>query len=255
MEGEMKRIVLVCLLLLTIPTLTISAPLDGCREHIKYGAPSETGDLLCRLGYAISHNPDKRVANWVAYHLTAEKMNGIHPRSEDFRPDPDLSEDKRSKLSDYKGSGFHRGHMAPAASMKWSERAMSESFLLSNMAPQVGGFNSGIWKSLETKVRKWVTERDELYVVTGNTFESEIHAPLKGNVVVPSHCFKVIYDPVKVEVIAFILPNERGNPSSTLHTYIVTVDEVEQKTGLDFLNLIEDSVEDMIEGQAASTMW
>ena len=241
--------------LLIAPQFTISAPLDGCREHIKYGAPSEVGDLLCRFGYAISHSPDKKVANWVAYHLTAEKMKGTHPRSEDFRPDPDLDDGKRSELSDYKSSGFHRGHMAPAAAMKWSERAMSESFLLSNMAPQVGGFNSGIWKSLETDVREWTEERGELYVVTGNIFEAEIHPPLKNHVTVPSHCFKVIYDPVRVEVIAFILPNKAGNPSSTLPNYIVSVDEIELKTGLDFLNLIEDSVENMIEGQAATSIW
>ncbi len=98
-------------------------------------------------------------------------MKGTIPRTEDFRVDHDLSQGSRSKLKDYKGSGFDRGHLAPAGAMKWDDRAMSESFLLSNMAPQVGSsFNRHIWKSLEGKVRKWTKKKGELYVVTGPVY-------------------------------------------------------------------------------------
>lgn len=230
--------------------------LDGCQEHVKYGAPSTNPTLLCRVGYALSHNATHKVPDWVAYHLTAQKMQGTHPRSNDFRPDPDLEKGKRAELKDYKGSGFDRGHMAPAAAMKWSAKAMSESFLLSNMAPQVGaGFNRGIWKNLEGKVREWTAARGELYVVTGPIYASGTHKHIgKNKVTVPTHFYKVIFDPVSVDVIAFVLPNKK-NPSSKLPTYITSVDDVESKTGLDFLSLIEDSIENMLEAKVQPLLW
>ncbi len=250
----MKRFLFILTLLL--PTYVTAGPLDACQEHIKYGAPSLSGDLLCRLGYALSHNPERKTADWVAYHLTKEKVNGTIPRSNDFRPDPDLEPGKRAELSDYKRSGYDRGHMAPAASMKWSERAMSESFLLSNMAPQVGsGFNQHIWKSLESKVRKWTEERGELYVVTGNIYATNHPKTIGSNhVAVPTHCYKVIFDPIRVEAIAFILPNQRLQ-TRDLPNYIVSVDAVEQQTGLDFLSKVNDPVEDLVESAIPSGIW
>lgn len=248
---------LVALLFLIAPPLSLSAaPLDACQEHIKYGAPGLTGDLLCRLGYALSHNPDRKTPDWVAYHLTREKVHGTVPRSDDFRPDYDLPESKRAELADYKGSGYDRGHMAPAAAMKWSERAMSESFLLSNMAPQVGiGFNRHIWKELESKVREWTEKRGELYVVTGNIYSTDHPKTIgRNHVAVPTHCYKVIFDPVRVEAIAFILPNRRLK-TADLPNYIVSVDEVERQTGLDFLTKLNDQVESLVEGSVASGLW
>ncbi|MBE9569904.1 MAG: DNA/RNA non-specific endonuclease [Proteobacteria bacterium] len=134
--------------------------LEGCEDHVKYGPPSLQPVLLCRLGYALSHDADRKVPDWVAYHLTKDRVGGDVPRSNDFRADPDLEPFKRSELMDYRGSGFDRGHMAPAAIMMWNAQAMSESFLLSNMAPQIGpGFNRGIWRTLESKLRKWTMRR------------------------------------------------------------------------------------------------
>lgn len=230
--------------------------LSGCDEHLKYGAPSNEPVLLCRLGYALSHDAELKIPDWVAYHLTKEKVAGAHPRVDRFRPDPDLDPGSRSTNSDYKGSGYDRGHMAPAGAMKWDVRAMSESFLLSNMAPQVGaGFNRGIWKSLETKIRKWTSERGELFIVTGPVFEEGTQETIGENrVAVPSHFYKVIFDPLRVEVIAFVLRNKKLK-TSDLTKFITSVDEVESLTGLYFFSAVEDSVENMIEGTKQSELW
>ena len=133
---------------------------------------------------------------------------------------------------------------------------MSESFLLSNMAPQVGpSFNRGIWATLEAKVREWAIERGELYVVTGPIYTTtSLKHVGTNNVAVPTHFYKVVFDPVRVEAIAFILPNEK-NPSSKLPTFITSVDEVENKTGLDFLSTLQDDVENLVEANTAPAMW
>lgn len=251
-----RRLVVVAAFLL-VSTLASANPLEACREHVKYGAPSTQPVLLCRLAYVLSHNSNHKVPDWVAYHLTREHLlAGNVPRSDDFRPDVDLESGERSELKDYRGSGFDRGHMAPADVMKWSERAMSESFLLSNMAPQVGaGFNSGIWKSLEGKVQKWTLARGELYEVTGPIYDADnLHTIGANKVTVPTHFYKVLFDPVRVEAIAFILPNEK-NPSSKLPTFIVSVDAVEARTSLNFLSELEDSVEQLIETRVQPGLW
>ena len=242
----MKKWILI--LLLFVSHNLQASEMDACKEHIKYGLPSNNPVILCRLGYTLSHNSKHKVADWVAYHLTKERIvMGNIPRTDNFRPDPDLQKGKRSELSDYRRSGFDRGHMAPAGAMKWSQRAMSESCLLSNMAPQVGaGFNRGIWKSLETKVRNWAKARGELYVVTGPIYKSAQKKIGKNKVTVPTHFFKVVFDPIKVEAIAFILPNKK-NKSKDLPKFIVRVDKVESETGLDFLSKLNNNVEKVIE--------
>jgi len=242
------------LFLLTAPAYADG--LEGCEHHVTYGAPSLKPVLLCRLGYALSHNSKHKVPDWVAYRLTREKMRGTYPRSNNFKPDTDLESGQRAELLDYKFSGFDRGHMAPAAAMKWDAKAMSESFLLSNMAPQVGNsFNRGIWKVLERNVRDWTSERGTLYVVTGPIYASEELHTIGGNkVTVPSHFYKVIFDPVQVEAIAFILKNAKLQ-TSDLPTFITSVDEVENLTGLDFLSKLQDAVESVVESSVPPGMW
>jgi endonuclease G len=131
---------------------------------------------------------------------------------------------------------------------------MSESFLLSNVAPQGPRFNRGIWRVLEKKVRDWTTQRGELYVVTGPIYVWEIETIGPDQVAVPSYFYKVIFDPVRIEAIAFILPNQKLN-SDALPAFIVSVDQVEAETGLDFFPEIEDSVEDLIEARIQVDLW
>ena len=103
--------------------------------------------------------------------LSPNELDGPAVRSNDFGPDTSIPAGSRSELSDYSGSGFDRGHMAPAEDMTRSEKVMSECFLLSNMIPQIGdGFNNGIWKSLENAVRGWVQQRGELTIIAGPVF-------------------------------------------------------------------------------------
>lgn len=129
-------------------------------------------------------------------------------RKDAFRGDPEVPDEHRVVKADYTGTGYDRGHLAPAGAMKWSVEAMSESFFMTNMAPQVGnGFNRHIWKSLEQRMRRWACERGVLYVVTGPLYETHPIEQLvydkdrdrvddNGVLVdVPSHFFKLAFDP------------------------------------------------------------
>jgi len=224
----------------------------NCNTHVAYGIPGPEEQLLCREGYAVGYDYDRKVPSWVAYHLTPDSVNKKFKRSNKFKEDKEIPAQNRSTLSDYKGSGYDRGHMAASATVDSSYNAMMESFLLSNMTPQLPGFNRQGWRHLESYIREWTNERGELYVVTGAMFVGD-HGIIGNGVHVPTHLYKVVYDSISQDAIAFIVPH-RAISKGDLPAFIVSVDEVERRTGLDFNNLLDDEIEDDIEDDVEA-MW
>lgn len=231
---------------------------DG-NEHILFGYPGHERYILYRRGYVLGYNPDKKNADWVSYHFTDAYCVKNAKRANDFRPDPDLPVGQRAELADYRKSGYDKGHLAPAADMARDRQTMSESFLLSNMIPQVGvGFNRGIWKKLEEKVREWVRERKNLYVLTGPIYTDPDYKTIgPDKVAVPTHFYKIIVSCTErgenLDAIAFILPNKK-NPDNMLPQFITSIDNVEELTGLDFLHDLDDATENVLEAKK-SKMW
>lgn len=232
-------------------------------KHSPFGLPS-TGEILVRDGYVLSHNNWLKIPNWVAYQVSTSSVRGLAERKNDFRADPELKPWQRAEPADYKKSGYDQGHMAPAAAMKWSARAMSESFLLSNMAPQVGvGFNRGAWRILEDKMRQWAVERGGGYVIVGPAFNGDADGNMKfrligrSKVAVPTHCFMILVcknKDKKLETIAFLLPNQKLKENE-LAQHIVSIHDIELLTGLDFLNKLPEEEQDELEGGREKELW
>ncbi len=244
------------ILLSTILPLLLFAPCSvfswSCNGHVALGAPSAADQLLCREGYAVGYDYNRKVPIWVAYHLTKESVEKKYKRSNRFKEDEEIPAAYRSTLSDYKGTGYDRGHMAPAATIDFSKNSMQESFLLTNMTPQLPGFNRQGWRYLEAYIREWAADRGDLYVVTGSLFDDEI-TTIGNNVSIPSSFFKVVFDPEEENGIAFIVPH-RDISKAEIPSFIVSIDEVETQTELDFLALLPDTLEDDIEDDIEA-MW
>ena len=240
------------------PLPATAAPLEDCTEFAATGLPSGDGTLLCRMGYLLAHDPEFKTPIWVAERLTKDRALGTHPRKDAFKADPDLEPEERAELTDYKGSGYDRGHMAPAANVKWDVIAMQESFLLSNMVPQVGKkMNQGIWAALEEKARNWAIERGEVFIFTGPIYNDDKASKTVGanKVGVPDKLYKIVYDPQAEEAIAFLMPNA---PLETkdLPKYIVSVREIETETGLNFLSVLSRKEQNRIEkAKATDIQW
>lgn len=224
------------LVLLLVASLGLANPIDDkCPQHVAYGAPvsqipENGGQYLCRIGYAAHYNYSTKVSEYVVEKVTRESIKGQAPRKDEFREDPEIPVQYRSTLKDYVGSGFDRGHMAPAADFYYSVQAMSESFLLTNMMPQVPGNNRGIWKYTEEYTRAWANAYGEIYVITGTIYGQNRRA-IGANVVVPSHIYKVVIVPSANRAITFLFPNEKL-PVEDLPKYIVTIGDIEAYTGL-----------------------
>lgn len=211
--------------------------------------------VLFYTGFALKYNEEYEQPEWVAYLLTDDEVRGTVERSNRFRADGNIQTESAS-LADYRGSGYDRGHLAPAADMKWSEQAMDESFLMSNMSPQDPGFNRGMWRVLEGLVREWAIENEEVYVVTGPVLTDGRYERIGENgVAVPKRYYKVVLDYVEPELraIGFILPNQKAGKS--ISDFVVSVDIIELETGLDFFHLLPDDLEESLEAQVELSNW
>ncbi len=200
-------------------------------------------------GFHLAYCEEHEQAAWVIYLLTHKKLSSpVCKRSNNFRPDKNISTGS-ADLSDYKRNGFDRGHLAPAADMKWSVKAMSESFYLSNMSPQKAAFNRGIWKKLENRVRDIALAEDSILIITGPILQNISGNIGKNKVSVPTKYFKIIFDLSSPQqgMIAILLENKKikGN----LSDYCLSVRDFENETGLDFFSLIPDEIKEHLEIQ------
>ena len=234
--------------------LAFAGAIDDCKDYANFGLPGTSGDLLCRKGYLLAHDPVRKTPVWVIEHLESNKLNGDVERTNDFKPDPDLEHGKRAELTDYEGSGYQRGHMAPAENMSWDEQAMHQSFLLSNMVPQNGPMNGGIWRVLEDKARKWAEKRGSVYVFTGPVYADNYVTIGTNKVAVPNKLFKIVFDPERKEAIAFIMPNQKLK-SADMPQYVVSIRDVEKVTRLNFLNNLSKEEQEKIETVIKSEVW
>ena len=202
-----------------------------------------------RIGYTVSYNNEYKTPYWVAWELKRSETKGDEERMSKFMPDPDLPE-PRADHNDYTNSGYDRGHMAPAADMKWSKQAMEESFYMSNICPQNPNLNRGDWNDLEEKSRQWAKKYGAVYIACGPIYDTKRPKRIGNNKVAVPHAFyKVILinDKKNPQAIGFIFPNSAGH--KPLKKYIVTVDSVEKRTNIDFFPALPDEVENRIEAE------
>lgn len=211
--------------------------------------------IIEHMFYTLSYNEKYAQANWVYYKLEAKNLAiAGHERGDDFRSDPLVATESAS-VKDYKGSGFDRGHLLPAADMAWSEEAMSETFFMSNMSPQAPSFNRGIWKKLETLVREWALIDTTLFVVTGPVLKDGLPVIGENQVSVPKLFYKVIldYHAPEYKGIGFVMGNSKL-PGEVIE-YAVTIDSVESLTGIDFFHELPDDFEAQIESSKNLFKW
>jgi len=210
--------------------------------------------IIKHLGYAFQYSEKHEQAFWVGYELTKKETEKAFERTNEFIPDPSVSTGTAT-VGDYAKSGYDRGHLAPAADMGWSQQAMAESFYFSNMSPQVPGFNRGIWKNLEEQVRTWAKAYDSIYVVTGPVLKDGLVQLGPNGVSIPKYYYKVILDNTgdDAKAIGFLMPNEASK--EPLEKFAVSVDQVEQETGIDFFNKLPDSRENAFEKEVCIPCW
>lgn len=262
----------------TLSPASASSPSDtplhlGNPSRAVSNAKNETDYLLEKSTYALSYNNKTYNANWVAWHLSADDF-GKANRDNFFYEDSSLPKNWYAvKYNDFRFSeyGFERGHLCPSADRTADAEMNTETFHMTNIVPQAPDNNQGVWNDLEMYARKLAREGKELYIFAGTygvggtsdkgTFDS---IPLKngrGKITVPAYTWKIIIVlpkgdndisriTAKTETIAVMVPNVQGcGKNGSWQQYKVSIDDIENATGLDFLDLLDDKIEDAIEAR------
>lgn len=235
------------------PTRDSSAAEPGRGYELPASVDGEI--LLRRIGYTVSYNPTTREPNWVAWYLSAKRLDGDANRSGvEFREDESVPE-PRATTWDYYRSRFDRGHQCPAGDNKWSQEAMEESFLLTNICPQNPKLNKYEWNRLESQCRDWAKEYGGVYVACGPIFSAGSKKAIGENrVKVPTAFFKVILCTVGTpKAIGFIYQNI--GDKQDYRSCVRSVDEIEALTGYDFFHLLDDATEKKVEAEANIDDW
>ncbi|KAI1822307.1 hypothetical protein F4861DRAFT_396702 [Xylaria intraflava] len=222
----------------------------------EYGFPGPVADVATRQALISSFDRRLRNPHWVVEHITPASVdlrNGDRKHSA-FLEDDAVPEKFRAKLKDYVRSGYDRGHQVPAADARWSQKAMDETFYLTNMSPQVGeGFNRDYWAHFEDFCRRLTNKYPSVRIVTGPLYLPKrdpadnkwyVKYEVIGNppnVAVPTHFYKVIFAEESgpsgngnVAIGAFVLPNARIPNDKPLADFEVPVEAVERASGLEF---------------------
>ena len=242
----MKDIILAVMLLL-LGTVNAAG-------HLDVGKPGGVDVVLERTGYVVGYSKRHHQAKWVQYRLKKEHVLSMSKvdRTNDFRPDPELPS-ASSDMKDYSKSGYDKGHLAPAEDMRYSAKTESESFFMSNMSPQIQGFNRGIWSRLERQIRRFAHEEGSIVVVTGPIFPSFGGRKL-GEMSVASKFYKVVFsEGAKPKIIAFIVPHESS--SAAIKNFVCTVGQVETETGLRFFDKLPTDVQKDLKTKSSPSDW
>ncbi len=216
---------------------------------------SKPGEVIHHQYYSLNYDEEHEQARWTMHELSKTMLKPIVDRTDDFREDPKVSTYSAGP-TDYKYSGYDRGHMVPAGNMRFSLTAMSESFYMSNMSPQHPKLNRYMWKNLEDLVRIWAKQYGKVYIVTGPVLDDSLKK-INEVISVPKKYYKVIYREdqggVKKSMIAFLFPNTEV--SGKLEDFVVSVDTIEELTGVDFFVGLDNKVEQELEPKVNKADW
>lgn len=233
---------------------------EAQRIYLALGNPSgavasdPNNYLLVNNYYVSSYSRDRGIPNWVAWRVTRADMSNLN-REDSFRPDDRLPKGwARVTPSDYTGSGYDRGHIAPSADRDANPEAMTSTFLMTNMVPQTGDLNRGPWAKLESYLRTLVTRGSDVYIVAGAYGDQ---GRLKNKVTVPTNTWKIaVAVPAggdiraidgSARVIAVDMPNVKGIKNADWQIYRTTVRDIEQKTGYNLFSNLPQNVQDALE--------
>lgn len=219
---------------------------------MKYGFPG-LENIRSFDDYVLSYDRKTRIAHWVFEHLTQESVRhnqNVNRAQSDFKEDEKIHPFFRSKNTDYKKSGYDRGHLAAAGNHRMHQNHCDQTFFLSNMAPQVGqGFNRDSWNRLETYVRKLTKEFTDVFCCTGPLFLPHVESNGKtyikyevigsSHVAVPTHFYKIIvgqHSDGKLEMEAYVMPNAKIDDNTPLNMFQVNPESIERAAGLLFFD-------------------
>jgi DNA/RNA non-specific endonuclease len=225
-------------------------------SSLTFATPIDINNVYEYQAFNLEFSPVNKQARWAGYFITRKRLESPKLKRKGFS----FLEDKKIKEgsandSDYRHSGYDRGHLVPARDMAFSKETLKESFLFSNISPQVPKFNRGKWAELEGYVREMAKKHELIYVITGPVFDENDKKIGMSNVSVPSYFFKALlfYSSSKVESIGFIIPNKKLNEE--IEYFACSIDNLEFLVDIDVFASLPDDIEEIAEKSYNKEFW
>ena len=213
-----------------------TAPLDParCQVHNPWGRAQSTKSVtvICRRAYFVAYDAAAKIPVYVSYTLTPPNALGCWPRTNAFVADQSVP--GGATPDDYAGTGYDKGHAAPDGDLSWDQQVEYESFLMTNMYPQLGGLNRGIWKLLETSVRGWAVQTNQTYTIyVGAIYDTATAKKIGSGVVVPTGFYKIVVNQATGAAAAWYFKHE-GGQGNDLTKNRVAISAVQNLAGVRF---------------------
>jgi endonuclease G len=211
-------------------------PVASCQVHAPYGFPQSSKPIqpICRQAYLVGYDAQAKLPEFVMYELTPPNALGCVTRTNAFAADQSVT--GGATPADYVGTGYDKGHMAPDGDLSWDTQVEFESFLMTNMSPQAGSLNRGIWKLLETSVRGWAVQHNQSYTIVSGGLYGPGDKTIGKGVVVPHGFYKIVINNQTNEIAGWEFPHLAPYPNlgNDLTKFRVPVGEIMQTAGVKY---------------------
>ena len=211
-------------------------PVQTCAVHSPYGFAStqRTATPICREAYLVAYDAPVKIPVYVAYTLLPQNALGCFPRTNAFVADQSVPGGARP--DDYAGTGYDKGHAAPDGDLSWTQQVEYESFLMTNMYPQHGSLNRGIWKLLETSVRGWAVQLNQPYTIYVGAVYGQGDETIGKGVIVPHGYYKIVINNATKEVAGWAFPHTKPyvNLGNDLTKFRLPIAKIQQTAGVQF---------------------
>lgn len=211
-------------------------PVEQCQLHSPYGfaQTARTAQPICREGYLVAYDAPVKIPVYVAYTLKPENALGCFPRTNAFVADQSIKGGPTPQ--DYAGTGYDKGHAAPDGDLSWGQQVEYESFLMTNMYPQHGSLNRGIWKLLETSVRGWAVQQNQAFTIYVGALYGNGDPFIGNGVIVPHAYYKIVINQSTGEVAGWVFPHTKPyvNLGNDLTKFRAPINGIEQAAGVSF---------------------
>ena len=211
-------------------------PLASCKVHAPYGFADTTRTVqpICREAYLVAYDAPVKIPAYVSYTLLPQNALGCWPRTNAFVADKSVP--NGATPADYAGTGYDKGHAAPDGDLSWSEIVEYESFLMTNMYPQHGSLNRGIWKLLETSIRGWAVQLNQSYTVYVGASYGAGNDRIGNGVIVPHSFYKIVINNSTKEIAGWRFPHTKpyANLGNDLTKFRAPIAQIQKEAGVSF---------------------
>lgn len=244
------------ILLLTTALVLLCAYAPEQNINIRFGKPGTKGTVITRSGYVLAHHSFKKNCIWASYYLSKELLTAKISARGEFMADPKLIKGERAEQTDYEGSSYVKAQMASPSDMARDAKTMAEAYYLSNVCPMNKSLYDIHWSALCRRTRDFIKAGTGCWIIAGPIYGEKSKKIGPGKVYVPEQFYRIALFQAKdysFRAIAFLLPNREVDV--TLKKCVVSIDTIEQMTGLNFFNVLPEEVQSALESKPASGEW